>query len=110
MHQEFLNFEINSNIKNITLPAKFSDKVSIINKEKLDIAFFPDIGMSTEFYYLSFIRFAKIQMTSWGHPITSANESIDYFLSSEQLKSKYDKDFFSENFLYLCELEKLQDF
>ena len=104
MHQEFLNFEINSNIKNITLPAKFSDKVSIINKENLDIAFFPDIGMSTEFYYLSFIRFAKIQMTSWGHPITSANDSIDYFLSSEQLKSKHDKDYFSEKFLYLKKL------
>ena len=60
----------------------FSDKIVSIQKENLDIAFFPDIGMSTEFYYLSFVRFAKNQITSWGHPITSSNETIDYFLSS----------------------------
>ena len=57
--------------------------------------------MSTEFYYLSFVRFAKIQITSWGHPITSANESIDYFISSDLLKGDRDNEMFSEKIIYL---------
>ena len=55
--------------------------------------------MSTEFYYLSFIRFAKIQITSWGHPITSGNSSIDYFLSSKLLETKEGQKNYSENLL-----------
>ena len=42
------------------------------------------------------MRIARIQITSWGHPITSANESIDYFLSSNFLKGDNDKKIFSE--------------
>ena len=60
--------------------------------------------MSTEFYYLSFVRFAKIQVTSWGHPITTANTSIDYFLSSILLKSELDNKIFTEKILYLKNL------
>ena len=62
----------------------------------MDIVFFPDIGMSSEFYYLSFIRFAKIQITSWGHPITTSNDTIDYFLSSKLLETKDAHKRFSE--------------
>jgi protein O-GlcNAc transferase len=85
---EFMASEINLGIKNIILPKKFDEKIKLINKENLDIVFFPDVGMSTEFYYLSFIRFAKSQFTSWGHGITTGNDTIDYFLSSKLLETK----------------------
>ena len=101
---EFLNSEITLGIKNIILNKNFSEKVVVIQKENLDIAFFPDIGMSTEFYYLSFLRFAKTQITSWGHPITSANETIDYFVSSELLKGEHDEKMFSEKIIHLKNL------
>ena len=70
--------------------------IKTINQQNLDIAFFPDIGMSSEFYFLSYIRFAKIQMTSWGHPVTTGNSSIDYFLSSKLLETKDSQKYFSE--------------
>ena len=95
----FDNFKNALNIKNIILPSKFQEKIDIINKEKLDIAFFPDIGMSTEFYFLSYIRFAKAQFTSWGHPITTGNNSIDYFLSSKLLETENAKNRFSEKLI-----------
>lgn len=95
----FDNFKNAPNIKNIILPSKFQEKIDIINKEKLDIAFFPDIGMSTEFYFLSYIRFAKAQFTSWGHPITTGNNSIDYFLSSKLLETENAKNRFSEKLI-----------
>jgi len=95
----FDNFKNTLNIKNIILPSKFQEKIDIINKEKLDIAFFPDIGMSTEFYFLSYIRFAKAQFTSWGHPITTGNDSIDYFLSSKLLETENAQKRFSEQLI-----------
>ena len=97
--KEFLDAEISLNIKNIILPENFQQSVDKINNENLDIVFFPDVGMSSEFYYLSFIRFAKIQITTWGHPITTSNESIDYFLSSKLLETNDAQKRFSEKLI-----------
>ena len=98
--QEFVRAEIDSKIKNIILPKGFQNRVDKIKRENLDIVFFPDIGMSTEFYYLSFIRFAKVQVTSWGHPITTSNNSIDYFLTSKLLETSDAEKRFSEKLLF----------
>ena len=97
--QEFLKAEKSSNIKNIILSKNFQKSVDEIVKKNLDIVFFPDIGMSSEFYFLSFIRFAKIQITSWGHPITTSNNSIDYFLSSKLLETNNSQEKFSEKLI-----------
>ena len=99
--EKFKEAEILGNIKNIFLPLKFEEKIKIIEKENLDIVFFPDIGMSTEFYPLSFIRFAKIQFTSWGHGITTGNETIDYFLSSKLLETNGVEKRYSEKVILL---------
>ena len=97
--QEFINHEINSDLKNIVLSKNFQKNIEEIQRTNLDIIFFPDIGMSSEFYYLSFIRFAKIQITSWGHPITTGNDSIDYFLSSKLLETENSQKKFSEKLI-----------
>ena len=99
IYQEFLNAEKKTNIKNITLSKNFKKSINEISQKNLDIVFFPDIGMSSEFYYLSFIRFAKIQITSWGHPITTSNDTIDYFLSSKILETKDAHKRFSEKLI-----------
>ena len=97
--QEFLNHEINSDLKNVVLSKNFQKNIEEIQRTNLDIIFFPDIGMSSEFYYLSFIRFAKTQITSWGHPITTGNDSIDYFLSSKLLETENSQKKFSEKLI-----------
>ena len=97
--EEFINHEIKSDLKNIVLSKNFKKNIEEIQRTNLDIVFFPDIGMSSEFYYLSFIRFAKIQITSWGHPITTSNDSIDYFLSSKLLETKDAHKRFSEKLI-----------
>ena len=97
--QEFINHEINSDLKNIVLSKNFQKNIEEIQRTNLDIIFFPDIGMSSEFYYLSFIRFAKTQITSWGHPITTGNDSIDYFLSSKLLETENSQKKFSEKLI-----------
>ena len=97
--KEFLEAVENFNIKNIILSKNFQKNVDQISQKNLDIVFFPDIGMSSELYYLSFIRFAKIQITSWGHPITTSNDSIDYFLSSKLLETNNAQEKFSEKLI-----------
>ena len=87
--QEFLDKEITKkNLTTIALPKNFKSKTEVILKENLDIIFYPDIGMSAEMYYLSFLRLAPKQITCWGHPETTGNPNIDYFLSSKLLETK----------------------
>ena len=106
--EEFLN-ENKKGFKNEILPIKLIDKIKIIEKEKFDILFYPDIGMSIEFYFLSLIRLAKYQIMSWGHPETTGSESIDFFLCSKNLILENAKKFYSEKFLIIDKLPMIYD-
>ena len=101
--EEFQN-ENKKGFKNEILPDKLIDKIKVIEKENFDVLFYPDIGMSIEFYFLSLIRLAKYQIMSWGHPETTGSESIDFFLSSKNLISKNSEKFYSEKFLIMDKL------
>ena len=90
--------------RNEILPNKLKDKIKIIEKENFNILFYPDIGMSIEFYFLSLIRLAKYQIMSWGHPETTGSESIDFFLCSKHLISENSEKFYSEKFLIMDKL------
>ena len=98
---EFLEKEINLNLKNITLPKQFNEKVEIIKKNQLDIIFYPDIGMSAELYFLTFLRLAKYQIVSWGHPISTGNPNIDFFLSSKKSEDESAQKNYSEKLILL---------
>jgi tetratricopeptide (TPR) repeat protein len=90
-----------SSHKSIQLPEDFDEKIKIIENEKLDIIFYPDIGMSSDLYYLTFLKFAPIQITSWGHPETTGNDSIDYFLSSKLIEIESAQNHYSEKLICL---------
>ena len=85
--EEFFDNEKKNKIKNFKLPKLFNEKVNFISNKNLDIVFYPDIGMSTQLYYLTFLRLGQKQITSWGHPETTGNPEIDYFLSSKLLET-----------------------
>lgn len=91
LDQEFIEAGKKNKLKVIELPNKFKEKINLILKQNLDIIFYPDIGMSTHLYYLTFLRLAKFQVTSWGHPETTGNPNIDYFLSSKLLEIELNK-------------------
>jgi len=106
--EEFQN-ESRKGFKNEILPIKLKDKIKIIEKEKFDVLFYPDIGMSIEFYFLSLIRLARYQIMSWGHPETTGSESIDFFLCSKNLILENAKKFYSEKFLIIDKLPMIYD-
>jgi predicted O-linked N-acetylglucosamine transferase (SPINDLY family) len=55
----------------------------LLADQELDVLFYTDIGMDPFTYTLAFSRFAPVQCVTWGHPDTTALETIDYFISSD---------------------------
>ena len=86
LSKEFFEEEKKKKLKNFQLPKLFKEKIDLILSQNLDIVFYPDIGMSSQLYYLTFLRLGRYQITSWGHPETTGNSNIDYFLSSKLLE------------------------
>ena len=100
IYEDFIDAEKNKKIKNYILPQDFSEKQKIILETNLDILFYPEIGLSIELYYLSFVKLANYQITSWGHPETTGNQTIDYFLTSKLIEAQESEKNFSEKLLY----------
>ena len=83
----------NSVDKVIILKLKIMDQQKQIEYENLDIIFYPDIGMSSTTYFLSFSRLAPVQIASYGHPETTGINTIDYFLSSTLFEPNNNKKY-----------------
>ena len=98
---EFIKKEKEGVLKNEILPVKLSEKINVIKDFKLDIIFYPDIGMSIEFYYLALIRLAKYQITTFGHPETTGSKSIDYYLISKNCVNDNTQKHYSEKLLLI---------
>ena len=101
LFNEFIEKEKNNFLKNIRLPERLNEKINFFKKEKFNILFYPDIGMSVEMYFLSLIRLAKYQIMSWGHPETTGSESIDFFLCSKSLITDETSKSYSEKLLLM---------
>ena len=54
-----------------------------IAEGKLDLVYYTDIGMEPLTYFLAFVRLARIQCVTRGHPQTTGIPTVDYFISSE---------------------------
>jgi len=98
---EFKKKEKEGVLKNKFLPIKLSEKIDVLKNFKLDIIFYPDIGLSIEFYYLALIRLAKYQITTFGHPETTGSKSIDYYLISKHCVNKNTQKHYSEKLILM---------
>ena len=88
-------------LKNEILPIKLSEKIDVIKKFKFNVIFYPDIGLSVEFYYLALMRLAKYQITTFGHPETTGSNSIDFYLISKNCVNKNTQKHYSEKLLLM---------
>lgn len=87
--------------KVVSLCGRLEKDHQTIEAEKLDILFYPDIGMSHYPFCLAFARLAPVQAVSWGHPDTTGIPNMDYFLSSEGLEIPGASDHYSERLIKL---------
>ena len=54
-----------------------------ISEARLDVLLYPEIGMDTTTLRLACLRLARVQLASWGHPITTGLPTLDGYLSAE---------------------------
>jgi len=85
----------------IHLPKNLSQCREIIAKEKLDILFYPEIGMDPLIYFLAFSRLARVQCVGWGHPVTSGIKNIDYYISSSDMEPENGMIYYTEKLALL---------
>jgi predicted O-linked N-acetylglucosamine transferase (SPINDLY family) len=71
----------------IQLPPTTAAAAAMLADLQLDMLYYPELGMDAATYALAFFRLAPAQSVSWGHPITSGIETIDYFISSREMET-----------------------
>jgi predicted O-linked N-acetylglucosamine transferase (SPINDLY family) len=75
-----------------------------INRDRLHVLIYPEIGMDPMTVRLASLRLAPIQCTSWGHPNTSGLSTIDYYLSSDLMEPTDGDEHYTEKLVRLPNL------
>jgi hypothetical protein len=66
--------------------------VSLVAENDFQLIYYADIGMTDESVWLSNLRLAPIQVTSYGHPVSTFGSKIDYFVVGEETEKIEDLD------------------
>jgi protein O-GlcNAc transferase len=79
-----------------SLPRALEEVRRAIAGTGLDVLVFADIGMHPTTYFLALCRLAPIQIATWGHSETSGIDTIDYYLSSDDVEIESAQEHYSE--------------
>lgn len=71
---------------------------------QLDALFYADVGMDPLTLSLSHSRLAPVQCVTWGHPVTSGSDAMDYFVSSKLIEPEDADSHYSEKLILLDHL------
>jgi len=98
-----LSSNIHTEFKDVIVYLKrdISEARKCIANAKLDILFYPEIGMDPFIYFLAFSRLAPVQCVGWGHPVTTGIKNIDYYLSSVFMEPENAGEHYTEQLLIL---------
>lgn len=78
------------------LPDRLFAARTQIAQAELDIVFYPDIGMDSLSYFLSFARLAPLQLMSFAHGSSTGVDTLDLYLSAEALETPQSLDSYTE--------------
>ena len=53
----------------------------VVLADSLDVLVHPEVGMDTSGYLLAGMRLAPVQCAGWGHPVTTGQGAIDWYLT-----------------------------
>jgi len=90
--------------RHVELTGALSQMRQSIVDQQLDILLFADVGMNPITYTLALSRMAPVQCVTWGHPVTTGNASMDYFISSTLLETDEADAHYSEQLIRLANL------
>ena len=66
--------------------ARDPNDFSAVDPNDFSMAYFPDIGMSMESLVLSNMRIAPIQVSNYGHPVSTFGGRIDYWIGGQDVE------------------------
>ncbi|MGB0183929.1 MAG: hypothetical protein ACPF9Q_00760 [Opitutales bacterium] len=72
-----------SEVRHFNVTSDASD-LSAIKDNDFEMAYFPDIGMSIESILLANMRIAPIQVSNYGHPVSTFGAKIDYWIGGQE--------------------------
>lgn len=81
------------------LPGDVDRVRAAIEAAELDILVFADIGMHPVTTFLALSRMAPLQLTTWGHSVTSGIDTIDYYISSDSIEPPNAQELYTEKLL-----------
>lgn len=76
----------------------------LISDSKVDALIYPEIGMDATTIRLSALRLARVQLASWGHPITTGLPTINYFITSRAMEPLDCQEHYTEKLVQLPRL------
>ncbi|MBI1779086.1 MAG: tetratricopeptide repeat protein [Proteobacteria bacterium] len=85
----------------LTLPLDLDQARSRIAAARLDALLYTDIGMDPMTYYLAHARLARLQLATWGHPVTTGIAAIDHFISAKDFDADGADAHYSERLVRL---------
>lgn len=71
---------------------------------RFDVLIYPEIGMDSTTVRLSALRLARVQLASWGHPITTGLPTIDGFISAAAFEPPQAQQHYTEELITLPRL------
>lgn len=80
-----------------------------IADDGLDALLYPEIGMDRPTALLAALKLAPLQVTTWGHPVTSGLRTIDWYLSSDLMEPADGDAHYSERLIRLANLSVFYD-
>ena len=81
--REDLDTEIFSEVRHYNASEK-ADDLSAFDPNDFSMAYFPDIGMSIESIILANMRIAPIQVSNYGHPVSTFGAKVDYWIGGRE--------------------------
>jgi protein O-GlcNAc transferase len=85
----------------LDVPRDLPTARKLIEALRLDVLFYPDIGMDPFSYFLAFSRLAPVQCLSSGHPDTTGIPTIDYYVSADMYETPGSEEHYSERLFLL---------
>ncbi len=76
----------------------FSQRIAA---DSLDILIYPELGMDKMCFLMAALRLAPVQISAWGHPVTSGHTNIDYYLSCAAMEPVNAQAHYNERLLTL---------
>jgi predicted O-linked N-acetylglucosamine transferase (SPINDLY family) len=83
------------------LPGHVPTIADAIRNQQLNVLYYPEIGLHPVTYFLAYWRLAPVQCMSYGHPVTSGIDTIDYFLSASSIDSEAHQAHYTEKLVRL---------